>query len=337
MGTDHDSVKVIGGRNLAGFLGRHWFFVGMVLMVAGAFWLPGEVAEGVRKWKIIKMGVFFCFFTTGLTLEREALRGAVRNWQHWTAALVSCFVLVPVVAVGLAWGVFRAESEFVMGVCILAVLPVTIASGTVLTRVANGNVPLSLLINVGTNFLAIFTVPLSLELLLRVTLGVEQKIDLPVARMMGQLALMVLLPTVLGLVLHGWLGAYAAKRKKVLSVVAQLIVLLVIFNGVASSTGRIAEAGWEILGMLAFAVLLHVLVLGLNVGISKVLRLDDGSRAALVLHASQKSLTIGYIIWSAYFAAVYPKAFMVTIGYHLVQLVVDSVVAKRWAATRPGV
>jgi len=55
--------------------------------------------------------------------------------------------------------------EYVIGVCIIATAPVTVVSGTVMTALGKGNIPLSLFICVLGNFMGVFTIPFSLKLL----------------------------------------------------------------------------------------------------------------------------------------------------------------------------
>ena len=70
-------------------------------------------------------------------------------------------------------------------------------------------------------------------------------------------------------------------------------------------------------------------MLALNYGISRVIRLDWPSTTAFTLHASQKTLTVSYVVWAGYFAAQYPMALIPGIMYHLTQMVMDTVVAEQ--------
>jgi sodium/bile acid cotransporter 7 len=107
-------------------------------------------------------------------------------------------------------------------------------------------------------------------------------------------------------------------------------VLLIIFNAVASSTDRILQAGSAVILVFAFMVALHSLVLAMNYGISKGIGLDRASTVAFTIHASQKTLTVSYLVWAGYFAAEYPMALIPSIGYHLTQMIMDTVVAEKF-------
>ncbi|PKN67107.1 MAG: hypothetical protein CVU57_03935 [Deltaproteobacteria bacterium HGW-Deltaproteobacteria-15] len=304
-------------------LKRNWFFGGILVVILMAFGLPG-LGRLVREYSILNVGVSLAFFITGLTLETSSIGAQLRKFGPPVAAMVSSLVAIPLLAWGLAS--IMMPVEFVIGVCIIATAPVTVASGTVMTDVGRGNVPLSLFICVLGNALAIFTIPFSLNLLL----DFGGHIELPVLRMLGGLALTILVPTIIGQLARPLVRERIAPYKKGFSIFQQCIVLLIIFNAVASSTERILQAGIAILAVLAFMVVLHSMVLAMNYGTARFMGLDRPSVTAFTIHTSQKTLTVSYIVWAGYFAAQFPMAMIPAIGYHLTQMIMDSIVAQKF-------
>lgn len=292
-------------------------------MILMAFGLPG-LGRLVREYSLLNVGVSLAFFITGLTLETSSIGAQLRKFGPPVAAMISSLVAIPLLAWGLAS--IMMPMEFVIGVCIIATAPVTVASGTVMTDVGRGNVPLSLFICVLGNALAIFTIPFSLNLLLHF----GGHIELPVLRMLGGLALTILVPTIVGQMARPLVKEKIAPYKKGFSIFQQCIVLLIIFNAVASSTERILQAGIAILAVLAFMVVLHSLVLAMNYGTARFMGLDRPSVTAFTIHTSQKTLTVSYIVWAGYFAAQFPMAMIPAIGYHLTQMIMDSIVAQKF-------
>ncbi|RPI74965.1 MAG: hypothetical protein EHM45_16370, partial [Desulfobacteraceae bacterium] len=150
------SIKPLSERKkqMTRFLKKYWFFVGIAVMIFLAYSLPG-LGRWVRDYKILSGGIFLAFFITGLTLETASIGSQLRRFKTPVAAVLSSLVLFPL----LAWLLARMtlSPEFVIGVCIIATAPVTLASGTVMTALGRGNIPLSLLICVLGNALAIFT------------------------------------------------------------------------------------------------------------------------------------------------------------------------------------
>ncbi len=304
-------------------LKKHWFFAGIAAMIFLAYTLP-DLGRWVREYGILNIGIFLAFFVTGLTLETSSIGGHLRQFKAPVAAMFSSLLLFPALAWGLAH--MALSPEFVIGVCILATAPVTVASGTVMTAIGRGNVPLSLFICVLGNFLAIFTIPVSLSLM--VSIGTN--IELPVLKMLSGLLITVLVPTVLGQIIRPFVKERLPPYKKLFSIFQQCVVLLIIFNAVASSTDRVLQAGMSVILVIVFMIVLHSLVLAMNFGISKGIGLDRASTVAFTIHASQKTLTVSYLVWAGYFAVHYPMALIPGIAYHLTQMVMDTVVAERF-------
>jgi sodium/bile acid cotransporter 7 len=108
------------------------------------------------------------------------------------------------------------------------------------------------------------------------------------------------------------------------------VVLLIIFNAVSSSADRVADAGSGLGRLLAFMILLHALVLAFHYALARTIRLDAPSVSAFTIHASQKTLTVSYLVWNAHFSVIHPLAMLPGIVYHLTQMVMDTAVARHF-------
>ena len=108
------------------------------------------------------------------------------------------------------------------------------------------------------------------------------------------------------------------------------------FNAFSGSGARLVAAGGTLPAVFLFIVALHSLVLALNYGLSRLMRLDRASTSAFTIHTSQKTLTVSYVVWAGSFAAHYPLALIPGIVYHLTQMVVDTFVAERFKKFSPS-
>jgi sodium/bile acid cotransporter 7 len=302
---------------------KNWFFAGIFIVVLLAFGFP-SLGRWVREYSILSVGIFMAFFITGLTLETSSIGPQLRRFAAPAAAMISSLLVIPLLAWVMAIAVM--PPEFVIGVCIIATAPVTVAAGTVMTDLGRGNVPLSLLICVLGNVLAVFTIPFSLKIFV----SFSGQIELPVFQMLFGLAITVLLPTLAGQLIRPLVKDKLPSYRKLFSIFQQCIVLTIIFNAMASSTGRILQAGASVILVLAFMIFLHSLVLGMNYAASRLIGLDRPSTTAFTIHTSQKTLTVSYLVWAGYFAAQYPMALIPGIGYHLTQTIMDSIVAEKF-------
>jgi sodium/bile acid cotransporter 7 len=308
---------------LSAILKKYWFFAGILLAVMGGFAFRG-LHGWLREYDVLTIGIFVAFFITGLTLDTSHLSRQLRQLKAPLAAMISSLIFIPLLSWLLARSLF--PQEFVLGICIIATAPVTVVSGTVMTALGKGNVPLSLFICVLGNFIGVFTIPFSLKLLV----AAGGHVNLPVFKMLSGLVVTVLVPIALGKLFQSPLKAFQSRFGPAFSVFQQCIVLLIIFNAVAGSGANIRAAGAYLPLLLAFIVCLHAVILAMNYGISRVIGLDRPSTAAFTIHASQKTLAVSYLVWSGYFASQYPLALIPGIVYHLTQMIVDTMVAERF-------
>ena len=311
---------------MVSYLKKYWFFVGIAVVVMIAFVVPA-VGVFVKTYNILTVVIFLGFLITGLTLETASIGEQFKNVRVLSAALISALVLFPAIAYFLASMVFKTPPDWAIGALIIGVAPVTIASGTVMTAIALGNIPLSLFICVLTNLASILTIPFLLNLFLQFG---DTPIVLPVAQMLTGLTIKVLVPTAIGQVLRPFLKNAIAPYKKAFSIFNQLIVLMIVLNAVSSSTARIAQAGTAIIAVFVFMIVLHVLILAMNFAMSRMIRLDRASTSAFTIHTSQKTLTVSYIVWAGHFATLYPMALIPAIAYHITQSIMDTLVAHRF-------
>lgn len=304
-------------------LKQQWFFVGIAVVVACAFAFPGA-GLFVREYSILKVGIFLAFLVAGVTLDTSDIVRQLKQYNVLLISVCSSLILFPLATYCIAGLVFRHQPDFIIGSVLIALAPVTIASGTVMTGIAGGNIPLSLFICVLCNTAAVFTIPP----LLNIFVSVTEPIDLPVLQMILSLVLTVFLPITIGQIVQSKLRPLAIRHKKKVSIFNQTIVLLIIFNAVAGSTLKLIEAGPKIVYVVFFVVVLHNGFLAFNYHLAKLMKLDQPSIAAFAIHTSQKTLTVSYLVWSGYLASAYPMALIPCIAYHLTQSVCDTVFAR---------
>lgn len=303
------------------FLKSHWFLISIIVASAVGYLYPA-LGTIFQAYDIFSIGVFLAFLTTGLSIETHTILRNIQGIKAPVVAVISSLILYPVLAWLLATMVL--PHEFVIGICIISTGPVTVSSGTIMTALARGNVPLSILICLLTSFLAIFTIPIMLSLLL----GVGEHVDLPVLQMLVGLILKVLFPIAIGQAIRPTIKPLIKKANRHLSIFQSAIIILIIFNAISQSAEHIAQTGSEMFEVTVFVVFLHFLMLFTNYGLSHLLKLDQPSMTAFTIHTSQKTLTVTYIIWTGYFASDFPMAFVPAIICQLTQMIVGTFVTE---------
>ena len=306
-------------------LGKYWFSLGIVLVVMLAFRFP-EFGILLDRWNVLKTGVFLSFLIAGLTLETRKIFVQIKNFKGIAMALISCFVFFPVVTHVLAKLFIQDIQNNYVGLCLFSLAPVSMASGTILTRLSRGNTSLSLLINVTTQFLSIFIVPFSLSLLLRF----EQPVNLSVLSMIWSLTLLVLVPVIGGQIIRLKVKDQIGSWKLFFSLFCKVVLFLIIFHAIAKSIAKLALLGSEIVSVLIFLFSLYLLVRVLNFGIAKLLRFDGPSTSAFTIQTSQKSLAFSFILWYG-FLTDFQLGLIFAIIYYIIQSVLDPYLAQYFA------
>lgn len=313
------------------FLVQRWFLISLVLVLTLGISAPGPVQD-VAGWIPPRAAVAAVLFLMAVSLDSSRLWNAFRTpWPALLAIAINSGVL-PL----MAWGVSRLQAtpDFAIGMIVAGAVPCTLASAVVWTRKAGGDDAVALLVTMTTNLACFLVTPLWLV----ATTG--RAVELDVFDLMVRLAALVLTPTLLGQVLRlsQPVARFATRWKTAIGVAGQAIILTIVLIG-ASRVGfhlRELDGGlvWlDFLWVIAGCVAVHVGALGLGVSTARGLGFALPQQAAVAFASSQKTLPIGLLLTTsaAYFGEDYPMSVLPMVVYHVMQLVIDTFVAGRFA------
>lgn len=167
-------------------------------------------------------------FDLGLTLRLEDFGKVVRNPWPIVVALTGQLILLPLIALGLAY-LFKLPPVFFIGLVLIACCPGG-SSSNVFSKLAHGDVALSVTLTAISSVVTLFTIPLIMAAATRLV-GESVGISLPVGNLIKQNLVLMLLPVLLGIGLHYAWPNVADKTDKVLSKLAfpLLLVLITVF------------------------------------------------------------------------------------------------------------
>ena len=317
---------------------QSWFLLALVGLLAVGL----AIGFGERRAAETFVGAVPPSFTTAVvlflmaySLDSHRLRDSLRRpaGAVWGSAVN--LGLLPALAAACA--PLFALRDLALGLVVTAISPSTLATASVFTRRAGGNDAVSLLVTLLTNVACVVVTPLWLRAL------VSEHAEVRSAEVVWQLAVCVLLPTLLGqLCLWPRAGrAIADRHRGRIGLVSQLLVLLIV------STAAV-RAGLELrrheawpsagdLGMMA-ALCLAVHVAGLASGWwgGGLLRLAPEDRIATAIAGSQKTLPVSLLIAASPSVASADAPFVILplLAYHAIQLVLDTAIADAWRRTR---
>jgi sodium/bile acid cotransporter 7 len=310
-------------------LSRNWFLLSLlVAMVCGYLFAPGLQAIEESTW-LRQLIVFTVMFAMSLPLESHQIGRVVR---HPTAPLLASMLnlgLAPLCAWPL---VGLLGSELGPGLIVAAATPSTLASASVMTRRAGGNDAVSLMATLITNGVCFVVTPLWVRLL-----TASEGITFAVGPIVLELALIVILPMALAQGIRQWprCAQWSIRHKIQLGVYAQCGVAAMVMFGIASLTLRVSGSAAIDLTLVKI-VAAGLAVIGLHLGLlwigwrlARVCGLSREDQIAVGFSASQKTLMVGLSAALQIGLSVIPL-----IMYHILQLLIDTVVANR-LRTRP--
>jgi BASS family bile acid:Na+ symporter len=167
-------------------------------------------------------------FDLGLTLRLEDFGQVARHPRPIAIALLGQLVLLPLIALGLARS-FQLSPVFFIGMVLIACCPGG-SSSNVFSKLAGGDVALSVTLTALSSLITLLTIPFIMSWTTQLV-GESVGITLPVGNLIKQNLLLMLLPVVLGIVMHYVWPTRAAQTDKVLSKLAfpLLLILITIF------------------------------------------------------------------------------------------------------------
>ena len=167
-------------------------------------------------------------FDLGLTLQLKDFYMVVTRPKAFFVALFGQIVLLPLIALGLGWA-FKLTPVLFIGLMLIACSPGG-SSSNVFSKLADGDVALSVTLTAMSSLLTLITLPLLMGWVTAAS-GAEVGITLPVGNLLKQNLLLMLLPVVIGLVINHFWSQAAARIDKVLSKAAfpALMLLVTIF------------------------------------------------------------------------------------------------------------
>ena len=234
-------------------------------------------------------------FDLGLTLKFEDFGKVFRSPWPIVIALLGQLVLLPLIALGLAWA-FKLLPVFFIGLVLIACCPGG-SSSNVFSKLAGGDVALSVTLTALSSVITLFTIPVIMSMATTMV-GQSVGITLPVGNLIKQNLLLMLVPVLLGIGMHyAWPNA-AEKTDKVLGKLAfpLLLVLITVFY-IQHHKTIIDNLG--ILGVCVTALIL--VAIGCSSLLSRLVKTGDKQRRTVVIEVGMQNAAQAIAIASSPF------------------------------------
>lgn len=309
-----------------------WFITALLLMIFAAWLMPG-IGMGNGRFNLgwwIDAGVMLIFFFYGLKLDPEKMKRGMRNWRLHVSVQLTTFLLFPLLVL-LFYPLMRGTSYeiFWLGMFFLAALPSTVSSSVVMVSIAGGNIPGAIFNASISGIIGILMTPFWMGFFLS-----AQSSDFDFTMIIWQLVMQIIIPVILGLVLHPHLFRYISRHLKKLATFDKVIILLIVYESFSHSfmAGIFASVSWlNLAGLLAATILLFSGVLRFTGFLARKLHFSVEDTITLQFAGSKKSLVHGTVFASVLFpgiggAGIYLLPIMI---YHAFQLFYVSMIARK--------
>ncbi|MBO4756163.1 MAG: bile acid:sodium symporter family protein [Bacteroidales bacterium] len=222
-------------------------------------------------------------FDLGLSLRFEDFGKVFRHPWPLAVALFGQLVLLPAIALGLAY-LFGLPPVFFIGLVLIACCPGG-SSSNVFSKLAGGDVALSVTLTALSSIITLFTIPFIMSWATQLV-GESVGITLPVGNLIKQNLVLMLLPVLLGIGLHYAWPNGADKTDKVLSklVFPLLLVLITVFYIQHRHTIL------ENIGILGLCVTALILVaIGLSSLLSRLVKNSPRQRRTVIIEVGMQN------------------------------------------------
>lgn len=304
----------------------------IILAVVAAIVAParGSFAEWFATATNIAIALLFFLYGARLS-TREAIKGLM-HWRLHLLILAFTFLVFPLIGLALKPLTLVISEDLYMGILFMTLVPSTVQSSVAFTSIARGNFAGAIVAASASNLAGVFLTPILVMLLLSRGDGIN--VD---AQVFLDIAVLLLLPFVLGQILRKWVKGIAAN--KATKIVDRGSITMVVYS--AFSAGMVAgvwsqvSAG-EIAFLIVFSIVLVAIMLWLTRFTALRLGFNQKDMKAIQFCGTKKSLATGLPMASVIFGGASIGLLILPLMiFHQVQLMMCSWLAARYARQAP--
>jgi len=303
---------------------KYWFIAGLLIVFTLTLADTSETVSGVGKWFKIHRGpdvvIIIIFFFSGLILKAGQIKSGLADIKGTLITLAIIFLIAPLIST--LWGILPFSTGVIIGFFLVAAMPTTLSSGVVMTGAAGGNMAHALVITILANGFAVFSVPITLSLLMNMV-GGTTVITIDKSVIMIKILLFVLFPLCLGLLIKFYAKSLIDRVDAKLQILNQLLVLVIVWMAISQAKQTIIINSGEMIGIILFSSLIfHGILLTAAFLFTRIFKLGQGRRESVIFMGGQKTLVLSVILQVSIFPQ-YGLALVVCVVHHILHLVMD--------------
>ncbi|WKZ48124.1 MAG: bile acid:sodium symporter family protein [Anaerolineales bacterium] len=247
--------------------------------------------ESVISTVVLPLAIFIIMVTLGMTLTFADFRRIFTQPKPVFIGLFCQMVLLPILGFAVA-GVFGLTAVYAISLILLAVSPDG-ATSNLIIHAGDGDRALGITLTAITNMLAFLTIPFGLSIAYSMYGTGALDIDFPVADTMIQVAVITIIPTLVGMAIRVWKPEFAENSKRWSKTFATAFLFLVILALIAQNWDVIVRDGPRFAP--AFIVL-NILSLIVGYFVPKLLGIDYVQSMTIAIETGLQNSTVSITV-----------------------------------------
>lgn len=245
---------------------------------------------------LIDLVLAFITMSLGLGLSKDDFKNLFTAPKALTIGLIAQMLLLPIAAFVLMW--FSHFSPAIkVGFMILSFCPGGVTSNLV-SFILKGNVALSISLTVLNALLCMFTIPILVNVSLNYFMGSAQSISLPIGKTIAHIALVTVLPAIIGVFIKHKFQAIADKIQPVLKYLLPTLLFLIfaIKFFAPSDKGGITPTSAEILTLGIWGLILNFSSMALGYFSGSVFKINLQNRVTFMIEIGLHNTALALLI-----------------------------------------
>ncbi|MFC3880829.1 bile acid:sodium symporter family protein [Algoriphagus namhaensis] len=310
-------------------IGINGLLVGIIFSAFLGYFIPewGSKDSPIPWGIFTTIGISFIFFFYGVKLDPISLRKGIYNWRLHLLIQSGTYLVFPLVVTLIMPLLPFLTGNLKVGLWFLSALPSTVSASVVLVNIAKGNLPAAIFNASISSLLGVFITPIWMLVLTgNETSGVE------FTGILTQLMLKILLPVILGIVLHRRLYPVLNPYFSKLKYVDQAVIMAIVYTSFSDAFVNDVFSGYSsssMLGLVLVTGFLYFLIGFFLFFIAKSLGWGMADRITTVFCGAKKSLIQGVVMGKVIFSdpLVLSIVILPVMIFHIQQLIYGSLLA----------
>ncbi len=230
---------------------------------------------------VLPVSLTFIMYGIGLSLKLEDFQRVLIRRYPITMGVISMMLITPLLGVLMAI-YFSPSPLLAVGIVLLATCPGGMLSN-LMTDLAGGDLALSVSMTVMVSIVYVFLIPFVANGAVNYFVGDTHVIELEVLPVFLKIALITLLPVLLGMLTRRKFLEFAIKARPIIKKVATLFLVIAFIFIVASQWDVVAK---NINRLVMIVVIMNALAVGVAYSISRIGRLSKEETIAVCVEHS---------------------------------------------------